>query len=108
LLPTLPVKATALAAWRIEDHWVTAVRVTNVSSAWVDLDPRTLQGNILTATFQHPALGPQGRPEDTTVVYLVTRRHGLSQSLLPAIQRFDPAVNLPEPTTSAHGDDHAQ
>ncbi len=108
LLPTLPVKSTALASWRLEGHWVTAVRVTNTSNVWVDLDPRTLQGDILTATFQHPALGPKGRPEDTTMVYLVTRRHGLPQSLLPAIQRFNPAVNLPEPTTSTQGDVHAQ
>lgn len=108
LLPTLPVKATALAAWRLEDQWVTAVRVSNTSSGWIDLDPRTLQGDILTATFQHPALGPQGQPEDTTVVYLVTRRHGLPESLLPAIQRFDPAVNLPQPAIPTQGDDHAQ
>ena len=108
LLPTLPVKATALASWRLEDHWVTAVRVSNTSSGWIDLDPRTLQGDILTATFQHPALGPRGQPEDTTVVYLVTRRHGLPESLLPAIQLFDPAVNLPQPAIPTQGDDHAQ
>lgn len=108
LLPTLPVMATALAAWRLEDQWVTAVRVVNTSNDWIDLDPRVLQGDILTATFQHPALGPHGLPEDTTVVYLVTRGHGLAQSLLPAIQRFDPTANLPRPTAPEQGDGHAQ
>jgi len=94
LLPTLPVQATPLAAWRLENQWVTAVRLTNISDDEITLDPRLLQGDFLTATFQHPTLGANGTPEDTTVVYLVTQGHGLAQSLLPAIQRFDPAVHL--------------
>jgi len=94
LLPTLPVQATPLAAWRLENQWVTAIRLTNISDSKIALDPRLLQGDFLTATFQHQALGPHGTSEDTTVVYLVTRGHGLMQSLLPAIQRFDPAVHL--------------
>ena len=111
LMPTLPVRAVALASWRLEDQWVTAVRLTNNSSGWVTLDPRVLQGDFLTATFQHEALGPRGTPEDTTVLYLVTRGHGLAQSLLPAIHRFDPAVHLPQ--REAEADDgkearHAQ
>lgn len=96
LLPTLPVHAEALAAWRLEDQWVTAVRLTHIGSDWIDLDPRALQGDFLTATFQHPTLGPRNTPEDTTVVYLVTRGRSLAQSLLPAIQRFDPAVLMPQ------------
>ncbi|MDV2646510.1 TIGR03749 family integrating conjugative element protein [Pseudomonas aeruginosa] len=101
LMPTLPVSAVALASWRLEDQWVTAVRLTNDSSGWVTLDPRVLQGDFLTATFQHEALGPRGTPEDTTVLYLVTRGRGLAQSLLPAIHRFDPAAHLPQPETEA-------
>ncbi|EMY8159252.1 TIGR03749 family integrating conjugative element protein [Pseudomonas monteilii] len=101
LLPTLPVHAVALAAWRLEDQWVTAVRLTHTGNGWIDLDPRALQGDFLTATFQHPALGPRGTPEDTTVVYLVTRGRGLPQSLLPAIHRFDPAAHLPQPQAEA-------
>ncbi len=96
-MPTLPVRAVALASWRLEDQWVTAVRLTNTGADWVTLDPRVLQGDFLTATFQHEALGPRGTPEDTTVLYLVTRGRGLAQSLLPAIHRFDPAVHLPQP-----------
>ena len=60
-----------------------------------------LQGDFFTATFQHEALGPRGTPEDTTVLYLVTRGHGLAQSLLPAIHRFDPAAHLPQPEAEA-------
>lgn len=108
LLPTLPVEAKALASWRLEDQWVTAVRLTHTGNGWIELDPRALQGDFLTATFQHTTLGPRGSPEDTTVLYLVTRKHGLPQSLLPAIQRFDPAMHVPAttpPTTEVH---HAQ
>ena len=101
LIPTLPVRAVALASWRLEDQWVTAVRLINSSSGWVTLDPRVLQGDFLTATFQHEALGPRGTPEDTTVLYLVTRGRGLAQSVLPAIHRFDPAAHLPQPEAEA-------
>jgi integrating conjugative element protein (TIGR03749 family) len=95
LTPGLPVRATALAAWRLGDLWVTAVKLTNTSGDWLDLDPRALQGDLVTAAFQHPGLGPTGKPEDTTVVYLVTRGHGLAESLLPAISPIDAAANLP-------------
>lgn len=99
LLPTLPVQAQALATWRLDDHWVSALRLRNTAPRWLDLDPRALQGAFLTATFQHQTLGPTGTPEDTTVVYLVTRGHGLAQSLLPAISPVDAALNLPVPAT---------
>ena len=95
LLPALPVQARALAAWRLEDQWVTAIRLTNASARWLDLDPRALQGNFVAATFQHPNLGPTGTPSDTTVLYLVTRGHGLAESLLPALSPIDATVNLP-------------
>jgi len=108
LLPTLSVRALAVASWRLEDQWVTAVRLINTSRNWLELDPRALQGDFLTATFQHPTLGPHGTPEDTTVVYVVTRGHELAQALLPAIQRFDPAVHLPHLTQDAQGDGYAQ
>jgi integrating conjugative element protein (TIGR03749 family) len=95
LLPTLPVQARALAAWRLEDQWVTAVRLTNTAARWLDLDPRALQGNFVAATFQHPNLGPAGQASDTTVVYLVTRGHGLAEALLPRLSPIDASVNLP-------------
>jgi integrating conjugative element protein (TIGR03749 family) len=88
LLPTLPVRARALAAWRLADQWVTAVVLANVSAFRLDLDPRALQGDFVAASFQHSALGPAGEPTDTTVVYLVTRGHGLAESLLPALAPF--------------------
>lgn len=102
LLPSLPVSAKALAAWRLDDYWVTAIRLTNQIQANVDLDPRLLLGDFATATFQHTFLGPKGTPEDTTVVYLTTRGHGIALSLLPTISPVDAALNLPhtEPESS--------
>jgi len=97
LLPSVPVRATALAAWRLEDEWVTAVRLTNTRAQWLTLDPRALQGDFVAATFQHAGLGPLGDSSDTTVLYLVTRGHGLAESLLPAMSPIDSSLNLPVP-----------
>ena len=110
LLPTLPVRARALAAWRLEGQWVTAIRLTNTSARWIDLDPRALQGDFVTATFQHPDLGPAGDSRDTSVVYLVTRGRGLAQSLLPAISPIDASHNMPASAAagSAEGAGDAQ
>lgn len=101
LLPTLPVRATAWAAWRLDDEWVTAVQLVNTSAQRVGLDPRALQGDFVTATFQHPDLGPAGDDTDTTVTYLVTRDHGLAASLLPAIRPIDVHPAAPSTTGGA-------
>ncbi|WP_300731763.1 TIGR03749 family integrating conjugative element protein [Pseudomonas sp.] len=91
LLPALPVEASALGSWRADAFWVTAVKLRNTSTQPVSLDPRDLMGDFVTATFQHPYLGARGEPTDTTTVYLVTRDHGLAESLLPvAVGQIDP------------------
>ncbi|EPD0848018.1 TIGR03749 family integrating conjugative element protein [Salmonella enterica] len=72
LLPGDPVTAKPLAAWRLGEMTVTAIKLQNRSANHIDLDPRALQGSFVTATFQHGRLGAHGAPEDTTVVYLVT------------------------------------
>jgi len=94
LLPTLPVTATPMAAWRLEDFWVTAIKLQNTSNSVIELDPRLLQGDFIAATFQHHNLGPATHPADTTVVYLVTRKRGLAQSLLPALSQIDASTNI--------------
>ena len=102
LLPTLPVRATALGAWRLKDEWVTAIRLTNTTAQWLAPDPRALQGDFVAATLQHSDLGPAGDASDTTVLYLVTRGHGLAESLLPAASAIDAARNLSPPSVT-HG-----
>ena len=90
LLPGLPVEASALGAWRLDDHWVTAVKLRNRSAQRLALDPRELLGDFATATFQHPDLGRRGDASDTTVLYLVTKGHGLERALIPALGAADP------------------
>lgn len=90
LLPTLPVEASALGAWRLDDHWVTAVKLRNRTQQRLVLDPRELLGDFATATFQHPDLDRRGAAGDTTVLYLVTREHGLAQALIPTLGAADP------------------
>ncbi|MDC6381761.1 TIGR03749 family integrating conjugative element protein [Pseudomonas graminis] len=91
LLPTQPINASALGAWRMAGYWVTAVKLQNASEQHLTLDPRELMGDFTAATFQHPYLGAKGHATDTTIVYLVTQGHGLAESLVPAnIARIDP------------------
>lgn len=91
LLPSLPITATALGAWRLDDYYITAVKLQNASAQHLALDPRDLMGNFIAATFQHPYLGPRGDASDTTTVYLVTRGRGLADALLPSsISQIDP------------------
>jgi len=88
LLPTENVSSTPIAAWRLGDYWVTAVKLRNRGSARVQLDPRRLQAKLFAAAFQHAFLGPVGSAEDTTIAYLVTRGAGLEHAvLLPPVAR---------------------
>lgn len=68
------VDATPVAAWKIGGRYVTAVQLTNRSTKPVVLDPRTLRGAWLAATFQHNRLLAAGSDADTTAVYLVSDR----------------------------------
>ncbi len=62
LLPTLPVRTRALAAWRLDGLWVTAVRLTNTSKRWLSLDPRDLQGDFMTGHSSTTRWGRPARP----------------------------------------------
>lgn len=94
LLPVLPVEATALGAWRLDDTYVTAVKLRNLSAQQLTMNPTELMGNFVTATFQHPYLGARGNASDTTTLYLVTKGQGLKQALLPSsISQVDPKLN---------------
>jgi len=106
LLPTLPVRANALASWRQEDMWVAAIRLNNTSKRWVTLDPHDLQGDFVTATFQHDALGPGGTADDTSVVYLVTRGRSLAESLLPVIGQIGTQPGRHAVPAKKHGGIH--
>jgi integrating conjugative element protein (TIGR03749 family) len=68
------VQAIPLIAWRAGDLFLTAVKLTNKTRQPQVLDPRTLRGRWLTATFQHNRLYPAGDEADRTVVYLISAR----------------------------------
>lgn len=72
LYPSEPLTVTPLAGWGVANRSVVALRLTNTGSRKVVLDPRSLQGQFVSATFQHRWVGPAGTPEDTTTVYVVT------------------------------------
>uniref|UniRef100_UPI000C0506FE TIGR03749 family integrating conjugative element protein n=1 Tax=Xenorhabdus budapestensis TaxID=290110 RepID=UPI000C0506FE len=73
LYPSEPIEITPLAGWRLHNHTVVALKLRNPTQRKITLDPRALQGKFVAATFQHRWLGETGSPEDTTVLYLVTK-----------------------------------
>lgn len=81
---------TRLGAWRLDDFWVTAVKLQNQTAQRITLDPRELMGEFVTAAFQHPYLGSRGDASDTTTLYLVTRGHGLTQAAVFSATQADP------------------
>lgn len=98
LLPVLPVQTSTLGAWRLDDFYITAIKLQNTSDQQLKLDPRELMGNFVSAAFQHPDLGSRGQASDTTTLYLVTRGKGLAESLLPV------SINQIDPKGARHGD----
>ncbi|MDN5869199.1 MAG: TIGR03749 family integrating conjugative element protein [Nitrococcus sp.] len=68
------VEALPLIAWRAGDLYVTAAKLTNKTDQPQTLDPRTLRGRWLAATFQHNRLHAAGSEADRTVVYLISER----------------------------------
>jgi integrating conjugative element protein (TIGR03749 family) len=70
----LPIEATPVAAWRGGSLHVTAVKLRNLGPEPVILDPRSLRGTWLAATFQHARLHPAGSEADATAVYLISAR----------------------------------
>ncbi|WP_252090630.1 TIGR03749 family integrating conjugative element protein [Pseudomonas sp. MWU13-3659] len=91
LLPVLPVEASILGAWRLDNSYVTAVKLRNLSTQQLTMNATELMGNFTTATFQHPYLGARGNASDTTTLYLVTQGKGLKEALLPSsVSQIDP------------------
>ncbi len=81
VFPMLPVQAEAIAAFKLGEFTVTAVKLQHQRMGQIELDPREVQANLYSLTFQHNWLGSLGTPEDTTVAYMVTRTVGLEKAL---------------------------
>jgi integrating conjugative element protein (TIGR03749 family) len=89
LFPTEPIAGYPLVAYRLGSYTVSAVKLVNTSPEKINLDPRKLSGDFYSATFQHTWIGKAGTPEDTTVVYLITKNRTLEQSLLPGAYKTE-------------------
>ena len=74
LVRAVPIEASPLVAWRAHGLYITAVKLRNLGTQAVTLDPRTLRGSWLTAAFQHNRLHPTGDEADTTALYLISAR----------------------------------
>ena len=74
LVRATPIEASPLVAWRASGLYITAVKLRNLGTRAVTLDPRTLRGSWLTAAFQHNRLHPAGDESDTTALYLISAR----------------------------------
>lgn len=74
LVRGLFVSTEPYAAWKTNSGlYLTAIKITNTSNEPVELHPRLLRGNWLTATFHHYRLLPNVSGADQTLVYLVSR-----------------------------------
>jgi len=83
LLGSTSLETIPVASWRGRGGlYVTSVRVRNRSDEALALDPRSTVGQWLTATFHHHGLAPDGRPGDTSTLYLISDRPFL-EALVP-------------------------
>ena len=68
------VEAVPIGSWRSANFYVTAIRLRNVGTSAVIIDPRALRGRWLAATSQHGRLLPGGDDADTSALYLISSR----------------------------------
>lgn len=74
LLRGLPVSTQPYATWKTSSGLhLSAVIVANESDNAIELHPKMLRGQWLTATFHHYRLLTKGSGADKTVVYLISR-----------------------------------
>jgi len=68
------IKAVPMVSWQSNGTYVTAVKLQNMTSSMIILDPRDIRGRWESATFQHVTLGERGTTRDTTSLYLISKR----------------------------------
>ena len=81
------IEAVPIASWQAEGFTVTAIRLSNLTEISYRLTfeshqqrggdlnlAKMIRGRWLTATVQHDLIGPKGRKDDSTVLYLVSNR----------------------------------
>jgi integrating conjugative element protein (TIGR03749 family) len=68
------VEAIPIESWRSANFYVTAIRLRNLGTSAITIDPRELRGRWLAATPQHGRLLPAGDDADTSALYLISSR----------------------------------
>lgn len=68
------INALPLISWQSDGLYVTAVKLVNLTASKIVLDPRDIRGRWEAASFQHVTLGAKGTLEDTTTLYLISKR----------------------------------
>ena len=63
-----------VASWRSGSLYITAVSVTNLSSARANLDPRTIRGQWKAALFHRNRIGSTNTPANNTTLYLISTK----------------------------------
>ncbi|HCQ8422387.1 TPA: TIGR03749 family integrating conjugative element protein [Klebsiella oxytoca] len=106
LFPGEPLAISPLAAWQLAGYTVVALKVRHTAAGRISPDPRLLQGQFVSATFQHAWLGPAGLPEDTTALYLVMKGKPDAAFIpepacRPAGKKTKPAGTCPAPVKGA-------
>ena len=61
-----------VVAWRSGGLHVSAIKVQNRTKKYLSLDPRLLRGKWKSALFYHTQLAPNGSPQDTSTLFLVS------------------------------------
>lgn len=74
LIRGVNAEVVPLGQWKSGPLYVTAVRVTNRSTAPQEIPLEQLRGRWISATSQHGRIGPVGSETDTTALYLVCDR----------------------------------
>jgi integrating conjugative element protein (TIGR03749 family) len=76
----LDIVAKPLISWTDGNKYITAIEIKNIGNETINLDPRFLLGDFITATFQFNRISAKNTNNDTTVLYVVSKQ-SLEQSL---------------------------
>ena len=66
------ISTQPVVAWRSGGLHVSAIKVQNRSNKYLALDPRLLRGKWKAALFYHTQLAPNGSPDDTSTLFLIS------------------------------------
>jgi general secretion pathway protein D len=72
LIDANSVKVEPLAAWQGHGHYVTALRLANLSASELRLQQNHLRGKWRAITFEDTTLEPAGKLGDSTMAYVVS------------------------------------